>query len=55
LGKKAQKDILKSQKESEMKDSIIREERARLHNEAVRSHNVYKLLNKNFKNKFKQN
>ena len=40
MGKKAQKDILKSQKESEMKDSIIKEERFRLHNEALRSQNV---------------
>ncbi len=40
ISKKAQKDILKSQKENEMKDSVIREERARLHTEAVRSQNV---------------
>ena len=40
VGKKGQKEILKSQKESEMKDSILRDERLRLHNEALRSHNV---------------
>ena len=31
---------MKTQKEAEMKDSIIRDERNRLHNEAMRSHGV---------------
>jgi hypothetical protein len=31
---------MKTQKEAEMKDSIIRDERTRLHNEAMRSHGV---------------
>ena len=40
ISKKTQKEQLKAQKEIEMKDSILREERARLHSEAMRTHNV---------------
>ena len=40
---------MKTQKEAEMNDSVIRDERTRLHNEAMRSHSVnmlfFKILN----------
>ena len=40
---------MKTQKEAEMKDSVIRDERTRLHNEAMRSHSVNMLFFKDFK------